>query len=231
MFRNILIGTFIVTAILLLLIGFIHLQELYKGELDPEEQHIFLEYYRTIGLGFLIAILGVMIPHLLANEKYRNQRFQDSKIHYSEAKTDIIYLKEEISQLYYFDAIKKLKNAHRKLHLAETHPKELKQHLKWLHPYENTWVDRNYWELTFIRQMLNSKIKEWNSLTVIEKEQEVKGVLDGIENFFGQDNNEWHSEISKIYDKEIFYKKTKSNWNKAKRIIENKLLNKIEGIA
>lgn len=224
MYRKILVGILIVGALSLALIAITHIFTSTQQEtFNLDQQKLFLDYYRFVGFGFIIALLGVMVPHLLADEKYRNQRFKESKGYYSEAKTEIIYLKEEIAQLDYIDAIKKVKEVHQRLHHAETYPNELKQHLQWLSPYQDTWVDRNYWQITLIRKMLNKNIEKWNGQKQVEKEQKIQKVLDKIEVFFGHHNEHWYKAIYKD-------NKKPSEVNKAKRLQEDKLKKEFEGL-
>lgn len=217
MYTRILIGVFNISAFLIVIIAVFHFIAFKQDiPITLDEQKLFLEYYRYVGFGFIIALLGILIPHLLANEQYKNQQFKESKLHYSKAKTEIIYLREEIAQLNYIDAIKKIKEVHQQLHLAETYPKELIQHLQWIHPYQHTWVDRNYWEITLIRKMLNKRIENWNNLTIIEREQEIQDVLNKVGEVFGFNNEVWY--------KDIYLGRSRSEWYKIKFPKEKKLI-------
>lgn len=132
-----------------------------SGELTTEQLRFFLDAYKAIGVGFLVALLGAIIPQLLPEARDRFERFKDSRVAYSEAKTSVIYLPDKLSDLSISDAATVVQDAHKKLHLAETYT-ELKNHLKW-HPHPEFWVAYNYWELMAMQKRF---AKMWTNGTV-----------------------------------------------------------------
>src|SRR4051812_31547948 len=126
-----------------------------------EQEKFFLAFYKTIGIGFLIAFLGLIIPHVVAESKESFLRFKNSRQAYSKAKTAIIYLPLKLSNMKNSEAIAAIEEAHHKLHICETYRKELRKHLS-CHLHKKTWVDRNYWELVAIRKVLDENIATWD---------------------------------------------------------------------
>jgi hypothetical protein len=156
---------------------------------------LFLEWYKAIGIGFLISLLGAIIPHILTEERFAFERFKDSRKVYSLAKTSIIYLPEILPSLDYANAIKKIIDAHRWLHLAETYPNELHKHLHWLHPREDSWVPRNYWEIYAIQKTLAENIDIWPDLGKSKRLRIIRESYQLVEEFFGYDNEKWHDRM------------------------------------
>ena len=120
-------------------------------------RRLYLEAYKAAGVGFLVAILGVSVPQLLPEARDRFERFKNSRVAYSDAKTAVIYLPETLSKLTFGPAVAAVRDAHRMLHVAETYS-ELQTHLISWHPHPKTWVDRNYWELMAIRRALRTSV-------------------------------------------------------------------------
>jgi hypothetical protein len=162
-----------------------------RGHLELAQQRVFLDAYKAIGAGFLVAVLGFVIPQLLPQARDYFERFKESRNAYSEAKTSVMYLPETIASLKFDGALKAIRGAHEKLHRAETYRDQLKQHLVW-YPHPATWVDRNFWELFAIRVALRSNIEDWDEkLKPGERLEVVRKMLRIVEASFGPDNENW----------------------------------------
>ncbi len=156
-------------------------------------RNYYLEAYKVIGIGFLIAMLGVVIPGHLEEARDRLARFKDSRVKYSQAKTSVMYLPETLAHLDDVgEAVAAVRLAHRRRHLAETYRKELREHLNW-HRHPQTWIDRNYWELIAIRQVLRMNIGRWSKMKADERLSALREALKTVEDKFGQynDNDRW----------------------------------------
>jgi hypothetical protein len=113
-----------------------------------------LSIYETIGIGFLVAVLGIIIPHLLSEVKYKHERAKEARIAYSKAKTNIVYLPNDISKMEYSQAINHIKNVHQEKHLAEVYP-ENRCHREW--------KTKLYYKIATYRKILESDINSWDS--------------------------------------------------------------------
>jgi hypothetical protein len=193
MIKKLLISS-IGTAVLLALVVTLLLISTWRsseGRVPVEQFRVFLDAYKAIGIGFLVAIIGALLPQLLPEARDHLERFKDSRIAYSEAKTSVIYLPQELACLSFAESISAVETAHRKLHLAETYKTELRQHLKEWHPWPDTWTDRNYWELMAMRTVLNRNIAIWPDLTPSQRLDAVLSALHLVEQVFGRENVEW----------------------------------------
>lgn len=191
MIRKVLIGSLLVATFAIVLVSI----ALYKAwsdassKLTTEQLRFFLDAYKAIGVGFLVALLGAIIPQLLPEARDRFERFKDSRVAYSEAKTSVIYLPDKLSDLSISDAAKVVQDAHKKLHLAETYT-ELKNHLKW-HPHPEFWVAYNYWELMAIQKALRKNVNKWNSLSTEVRLNILLDALKIVDKVFGPYCEQW----------------------------------------
>lgn len=115
MIWKVLIGTLLVTAMAIAGLSYALCKTLdTSGNLTTEQLGFFLDAYKAIGVGFLVALLGAIIPQLLPEGRDRFERFKDSRVAYSEAKTSVLYLPEKLSNLTFSDAVTAVQDAHGK---------------------------------------------------------------------------------------------------------------------
>lgn len=93
-----------------------------------------LEVYKAIGLGFLITLLGVAIPHLLPEARYGFETLKEGREIYSKAKTGIDYLPYKLASLDFKNGIEHIESIHRLKHLADAYIEESPKVGKW--PYD-----------------------------------------------------------------------------------------------
>jgi hypothetical protein len=155
-----------------------------------EQQRVYLEAYKAIGIGFLAALLGTIIPNLILESRDNFERAKQSRIAYSEAKTSVIYLPGTLAVLKYGAAMAALQKSHQKLHIAETYGKELAEYLKWYGDKE-IWTDQTYWELTAVRTLLQSRADQWEGLSFGARTIMVDQALIAIRNLFGTKGEKW----------------------------------------
>ena len=105
--RKILIGALIVATVASALVSVLLYTTWKKtdGNLNLGQLKFFLEAYKAIGVGFLVALLGAIIPHVLAEARDSFERFKESRITYSQAKTSVIYLPEKLTGLAFAEAV------------------------------------------------------------------------------------------------------------------------------
>ena len=140
-------------------------------ELQLKYFEIFGSAYKAIATGIIVAVLGAVIPQLLPEAKYTFEKYRDSRVAYSEAKTGILYLPYKLSNLSYDKAIALVQEVHEKLHLAESYD-ELREHLK---PYNDpdTWGKNKFHELMAMKTVLSNHIQDWGDIKPEARLQEL----------------------------------------------------------
>ena len=122
---------------------------------------VFLDGYKAIGIGFLVALLAVVIPQLLPEEKYRFERLRDSREAYSKAQTGVAYLPNKLAVLGYSESVALLQSVHEHLHIAQTFS-ELSLHLA---PYDTpeNWGPSKFRTLVAVKDVLQTHLPSWDT--------------------------------------------------------------------
>ena len=147
-----------------------------EWEIEASTFPTFLDGYKAIGIGFLVAILVVLVPQLLPEEKYRFERLKDSRQAYSKAQTGITYLPNKIADLSLNDSVALLQSVHQDLHVAQTY-EELAGHLA---PYETPekWGPSKYRTLMAIKATLEERIEDWDTMPSVARLAIVKNAIE-----------------------------------------------------
>ncbi len=161
--KTILLWAIIITAILMALVtvwGF-------STDL-PTDPVLHLEYlkfildvYKVIGLGFLITLLGVLIPQILPETKYEFDLVKEGRIVFSKAKTGIDYFPYRLASLDFNDAIQHIEVIHQQKHLTDIYLADS--------PKVGKWYYDPFAEITRIRRCLIKTAEEWNMITTSER--------------------------------------------------------------
>jgi hypothetical protein len=142
--------------------------------LPPSER---LEYYKlcakvfeAILVGFVAALIGILIPAIFAEARASFERLRDSRVAYSEAKTAGDYIAIRLSTLDLKGAAALLQRAHISKHLAELYP-ELGRHLKrrGINKTPAQWGDRLYSQYFDIREVLEDNAHAWDAMSPPER--------------------------------------------------------------
>jgi hypothetical protein len=157
---------------------------------DIEHQRLYLDAYKAIGIGFLVVLMGKIIPNLVFEGRDDFERAKESRVAYSQAKTSVIYLPGTLAVLDYGEAMAVVQKSHRKLHIAETYGKELSEYLEW-YGDKIVWTDQVYWELTAVRRLLQSHADIWNNLKAGDRTNRVARILTDVEKLFGDRGADW----------------------------------------
>jgi len=185
---TILVGALIVAgiAVVAISIGLAYLD-------DPglQEKQLYFDLYRSVGIGFVVALLGALIPHLLTEARDEFEREKESREAYSKAKTAILYLPGTLATRGYGEASRTLREAHQLLHKAETYPQHLDRYLSEWYGDSETWRSQSYWELTAVRLLLQSHASDWSGYTENQRTQFVERDLQWIRDFFGHKGSNW----------------------------------------
>ena len=107
-----------------------------------------LEVYRTIVVGFLVAMLGILAPNILSEAKYEFERQKKGREVYSKAKTGIDYFRFDLADLDLKDARNYIHEIHELKHLADTYIRNDPQIAQWHYkkPYDAYRIIMEYLE-------------------------------------------------------------------------------------
>ena len=168
-----------------------------------EEKRLYVDAYRAIGIGFLVALIGTIIPNLILESRDNFERAKQSRIAYSEAKTSVIYLPGTLAVQKYGEAMAALQKSHRKLHIAETYGKELDEYLEWYGDKE-IWSEQIYLELTVVRTLLQSHADQWQdqSIGIGRRTIMVDQALMAVRDMFGTKGEKWKKLSEKDREKQ-----------------------------
>lgn len=149
-----------------------------EGKLGAATFPTFLDGYKAIGTGFLVAILVVLVPQLLPEEKYRFERLKDSRVAYSKARTGIAYLPTRISKLSLDGAVELIQSVHQDLHVAQTY-EELASHLA---PYETPekWGPLQFRTLKAIKLALEQRMVDWDAMQPTVRLEVVRAAIETV---------------------------------------------------
>lgn len=121
-----------------------------------------LEVYKAIGLGFLITILGALIPQILPEAKYEFDKLKEGREVFSKAKTGIDYLPYQLAELNFKDSMDHLETVHQLKHLAKVYLEDSSQ--------VGGWRYEPYYRITRFRDAVKERTPSgWDSLTREER--------------------------------------------------------------
>jgi len=137
-----------------------------------------IDLLKTILIGFSVAVVGTMIPTILAEARHDFERLRDSRIAYSEAKTGFDYLALRLPTLSLLEAASLVQNVHTRKHIAELYD-ELALHLerRGISKTAAQWGDYIYYYLYQVRHMLEAHALEWDTLTTADRLKLIRNVL------------------------------------------------------
>lgn len=151
----------VLVAAVLTFCAFLWLQTKFPPPKDNVSVKVqYLEQYvavlQILAVGVLAAIVTVIIPLLIPEARDRFERYKESRLAYSRAKTAVIYLPDRVVNAADMkEATKLVEKAHRELHFAETFEKVIisRGYLEWF-ANPNLWVLYNYWQIAAIAEVL-----------------------------------------------------------------------------
>jgi len=128
---------------------------------------LYADWAKAVLVGFGAALLAILIPAYLSEVRFHFERLRDSRTAYSEAKTGQDYLLLRLSTLDLKDAAALVQRVHVRKHEAELYS-ELAIHLKRrrINRTAEQWGDEIYGRLFIVRQLLESKAGEWDSMSI-----------------------------------------------------------------
>lgn len=134
---------------------------------------LYADIFKIILAGFLVAMLGVLIPAVAAEARYDFERLKASRAAYSRAKTGVDYLKLRIASMKLAEASAHVQQVHFYKHQAELY-EELQQHLdKRYAPKEkmdvDKWDEMMYQKLFLVREVLEKEAEHWDGMKSTER--------------------------------------------------------------
>jgi hypothetical protein len=130
----------------------------------------YLDIFVFIFGGFLAALLGVLIPRVLAEVRADVEASKVARLAYSEAKTGFDYLKVRLIAMTLSEATAHIQSVHAKKHYAELFP----EFLPFLTRSEGvdvakTWTRNFYNASVKVREQLQLHSSEWNELSPTQR--------------------------------------------------------------
>lgn len=129
---------------------------------DIESKVLYLEQYvklvQVIFVGGFVGLVSVIIPMLLPDTRDRFERYKQSRLAYSRAKTAVLYLPDRVINAEdRKSAFILVENAHRELHFAETFEDVIitRGYLDWF-ARPDLWILYNYWQITAVAEVLRT---------------------------------------------------------------------------
>lgn len=130
-----------------------------------------LAMFKAILAGFVVGMLGILIPAVASEARQRFEQRKASRIAYSEAKTGIDYLKLRLAAASLAEAATALQRAHFLKHQAELYD-EFPEWLKKRYGVAKTadqWDEEMYGKLFCARQALEQNAEAWDRLSPAQR--------------------------------------------------------------
>jgi hypothetical protein len=165
-------ATIAIAAVLTVaLVALIAIREVVPGTSDELKYwNFYLSAVKVVLVGFLVAGAGVLIPKGLSEARSAFERYNESNIAFSRAKTGVDYLSLRLCTLELKEASEYLQRVHVWKHRAELYP-ELQRHLQvreqTISPRQ--WADWMFWQLHEVRDALESRAESWDTIPRSER--------------------------------------------------------------
>ncbi len=154
-------------AVLLTLLACKWLSDYFPLPPDENLRIQYLEQYvgvvQIIAIGIVVTLVSVIIPLMLPELRDRFERYKESRLAYSRAKTAVLYLPDRVINTDEDKVFQLVEEAHRQLHFAETFEDMIidKGYLKWF-KNPSLWIPYNYWQIVAVAEVLRSSKIDWN---------------------------------------------------------------------
>ena len=138
-----------------------------------------LDIFKTILAGFVVGMLGILIPAVASETRYRFKQRKESRIAYSKAKTAVDYLKLRLSVSNLAEATAALQQAHFRKHVAELFDDFgewlIKRYGKTMNA--DQWDKMMYGRLFSARQIVEENAEQWDQLSPEKRIQLLNNAL------------------------------------------------------
>jgi hypothetical protein len=142
------------------------LETLQPGADEMDRLDFELDMFKAILAGFVVSMLGILIPAVAIEARDRFEQRKQSRVAYSEAKTSVDYLKIKLSAANLAEAATALQMAHFHKHQAELYD-DLPEWLKKRFGYDMTplmWDEMMYGRLFCARKVVEDNAYRWDRL-------------------------------------------------------------------
>ncbi len=180
----------VIVAILLAIIVRDNIRTNFPLPSDEALRVQYLEQYidlaQIIAVGVVVTLIGVIIPLLLPEARDKFERYKESRLAYSRAKTAVIYLPDRVLNLDREKAFLLVEKAHREIHFAETFEDVIirKGYLKWF-ASPDLWILYNYWQIVAVAEVLRTYNTDASENKDILRNR-LKNSLDVVHKRFGR---------------------------------------------
>jgi hypothetical protein len=138
-----------------------------------------LDMFKAILAGFVVGMLGILIPAVATEARQRFEQRKASRIAYSEAKTEVDYLKLRLATTSFAEAANTLQRAHFRKHMAELYddfPRWLKRRYgSKMNP--DRWDTMMYGKLFCARLVLERNAEIWDQQSAAQRVALLDGAL------------------------------------------------------
>jgi hypothetical protein len=154
-----------------------------SSEADLQRCKLALDVLKLAVVGFLIALLGILIPKGFSEARYKFEKQKEARIAFSRAKTGVDYLSLRLAVVPLQEAAALIQQLHVWKHRAELYPQEVSDFLRGrkegLTPKQ--WADLQYEQLHAVRDALERSADAWNKMSKSKRIAVLhKAQLDGI---------------------------------------------------
>jgi hypothetical protein len=130
-----------------------------------------LDMFKAILAGFVVGMLGILIPAVASEARQRFEQRKASRVAYSEAKTGVDYLKLRLAAVSLAEAAAALQKAHFLKHQAELYD-DFPEWLEKRYDGKKTakqWDEEMYGKLFCARQALEENAEAWDQLNPAQR--------------------------------------------------------------
>lgn len=130
-----------------------------------------LSMFKTILAGFVVGMLGILVPAVASEARQRFEQRKESRVAYSEAKTGVDYLKLRLATANLAEAAAELQRAHFRKHQAEL----FDDFPEWLvkrygaKKTADQWDVEMYGKLFCTRKALEENANAWDKLSPAQR--------------------------------------------------------------
>ncbi len=127
------------------------------------------EVFKAIIIGYLVSVLGLIIPNIIPEAKYEFERNKEGRIIYSKAKTGIDYLPYTLTDMDKHSAREHIHNIHELKHLADIYIKDDAKIAVW--PFKKPYDA--YGILMAYLKLIEDEKNSWDTLDIQVKREKL----------------------------------------------------------
>ena len=176
-----------------------------EGQLRVQYLEQYVNLIQIIAVGIVVTLLSIIIPMIIAEDKAKFERYKDSRLAYSKAKTAVLYLADRVQTVDKKTAFALIEEAHRELHLAETFQDIIisEKHLEWWEGNKKLWIPYNYWQIISVAKVL--RIHDWGTSTESKNalKNNLEQIFETVDKYFGRTGDKCKGKEKKEVEKAV----------------------------